>query len=40
MCILVTRNVVQNWESFLKRHLTTPHIIPKTDPRYLLEMPI
>jgi hypothetical protein len=33
MCILVTRYVIQNWESYLKGHLTTPHIVPKTDPR-------
>jgi hypothetical protein len=25
MCILVTCYVIQNWESFLKGHLTTPH---------------
>jgi hypothetical protein len=25
-CILVTRYVIQNWVSFLKGHLTTPHI--------------
>jgi hypothetical protein len=30
-CILVTSYVIQNWESFLEGHLTTPHIVPKTD---------
>jgi hypothetical protein len=33
MCILVTRYTIQNWESFLKGHLTTPHIVPKANPR-------
>jgi len=29
MCIFVTHYVIQNWESFLKEHLTTPHIVPE-----------
>jgi len=32
-CILVTRYVIQNWDSYLKGHLATPHIVPETDPR-------